>query len=405
MNDPQASNKEILKNFLISALVCAIIGICTGFFGAIFHYLLDLAANIRASLPWLIWFLPIGGLLIALVFKRAHIGEYFNTEKFHHAVEKSEKVSFWLAPVIYFSSFLTHLFGGSAGREGAAVAIGGSIGSDFSRVFKRDSEKRFLYTIAGMSGAFSGILVTPFASVIFSLETTILYKKRCIKDKLLALVCASVSSLFGFLTGLLLQIKPLSFEKISFEGLDVKSILLCLLLIVCAMAVAIIFKLLLKLTKKAYRKINNFYIRIFVGGSIVLILTLLIGSQRYNGTGFELIFDAMASQAEVYDFILKMLFTILTMACGYCGGEMIPSMVIGASFGFAFASLFPISLEIAVCISLICVFATFMRSPIAAFVLAIELFGISGFLYYTIVLIPVLAYVILIQKYNKKIEA
>ena len=405
MKDNSANKDNFWYQVLMTILTCIIIGIVGGLFGAAFHYLLDFANYVRCSLPFVIYFLPLGGLLIALLFKKAKIGEYFNTEKVYNDAKKSEKVSFWLAPVIYLSSFITHIFGGSAGREGASIAIGGSIGSDFARLFKHPNEKRYLFIIAGMSATFSGILAVPMTAVIFSIEATILYKKKGFTSNALAFLCSSVSSLFGYLIAIILRVEPLSYGKISLNFIDFKTIMLTILLIFIAIIISIVFKLMIHHFRNFYNKIGNFYLRIFSGGVFVVCITLLIGSQRYSGAGNELIFQSFSGSAEPYDFILKLILTVLTMGCGFCGGEMIPAMVIGATFGFALSTILPIPIEIAVCVSLITVFSVFMRTPVAGFILAFEVFGISGWIYYILIFIPALAYTLLVSKFNKKIEA
>lgn len=401
MNDRLKKRWNSFVQILYSFLTCVIIGIVGGLFGSLFHYLLDFAGDLRTVNSWLIFLLPVGGIIIALLFKKANIGEYFNTEKVYHDAKKSEKVSFWLAPVIYLASFITHLFGGSAGREGASIAIGGSIGSDFSRLLKHPNEKRYMFIIAGMSAAFGGILAIPITAAVFGVESTILYRKKGFKRTVYAFICSAISSFVGYLMALLLKVEPLNYGKHDLSYIDFKTVLFVIVLILMTSAVSIIFKLIIQNFRHFYNKINNFYLRIFSGGVFVVCITLLISTQKYSGAGGNLIFDSFFGTAESYDFILKLILTAFTMGCGFCGGEMIPTMAIGASFGFACSLFLPLPLEIAVCVSLITAFSTFMKSPLSGFVLAFEIFGFSGWHYYIIVLLSALTYTLLISKFKK----
>lgn len=371
-------------NFLhFASWMCA--GLCIGFVvglvGVAFHLMLEWATEFRAEHPMLIWLLPLGGLAIVLAYRLAGMEKDRGTNFILVAVRSNEAVTIKTAPLIFFSTVVTHLLGGSAGREGAALQLGGSIASSFGRTMELDEKEERIMTMCGMAAGFSALFGTPLTSVVFAMEVItvgVMHYSAIVPCTVAALVASSMSQAMG--------IAPTAFTvadiptKIAMEtGWSVG-----LLGILCAL-LSILFCVVMEHTGHAYReRIKNPMVRVFVGGCIIIALTYLVGCRDYNGAGMDIIIKALNGDAKAEAFLLKILFTSLTLGAGFKGGEIVPSFFIGATFGCIAGPLLGLPATFAASLGMAAVFCGVTNCPLASIILCIELFGFKGTGYYAL---------------------
>lgn len=353
-------------------------GILVGMVGIAFYIGMAYVTEERLSHPWLILLLPAGGLVIVglyHIFKDEHDE---GTNLVLSAIHSGREIPLRMAPLIFLSTLITHLFGGSAGREGAALQLGGSIGNSLGRLFRFDEKDQHIMIMCGMSGAFSALFGTPMAAAIFSMEVVsvgIMHYS--------ALVPCVISALVAHGLALACHIRPPFYtirELPAFTPVTAAKI--SLLAVLCAL-VSVLFCVALHQSERLYRHfIRNEYLRILAGGCIVILLTALAGSQQYNGTGVDTISRCFDGGVSPETFLLKILFTAMTLAAGYKGGEIVPSFFIGASFGCLFGELMGFSPSLCTAVGMTAVFCGVTNCPITSLLISFEMFGMEGMPYF-----------------------
>ncbi len=281
-------------------------------------------------------------------------------------------------PVIFAASVITHLFGGSAGKEGAALQIGGAISEAVSKITHADEDKHSVHMICGMAALFSAVFGTPFGAWIFALE--VVFLKNAI---LISAVPALISSMIANIISGAIGVAPEKFEVHTMPDISLSVFGKTLLIAVVVALVSMIFCYLLHGGEKLLEKLfKNPFARIFAGGCAVIVLTLVFGTD-YNGGGMgiiERIFEEGIVKPEA--FLLKILFTVITVSSGYRGGEIVPSLFIGSTLGGTLSSVLGLSPEFGAAAGMIAFFSGVTNCPFASAVISIELFGIEGFLYF-----------------------
>ena len=373
------SVRETVLTFLKWLVVAGCTGVAGGAVGTIFHVSVQWAAQLRLQQPWLIWLLPVGGLMIAAFYRVCRMKNE-NTNTIIDSVHFGDRVPLMLVPCIYFATVITHLFGGSAGREGAALQIGGSIGNYVARFFHLDDKDMRLATLCGMSAVFSALFGTPLTATIFALEVIsvgVFYYS--------ALVPSIVAALIAFGISLLCGVAPTRFLLFA-EPLGALMVGKVAVLAIVGSLMSIVFCLTMHGTEHLLTKrIPNGYVRIVVGACAIVGLTLLVGSQDYNGAGMDLIAGAIETgRAKPFAFALKLLFTAVTLGAGFKGGEVIPTFFIGATLGCVVGPLLGIPAGFAAAVGLVCVFCGAVNCPIASIVLSVELFGAGNLVYFAL---------------------
>lgn len=354
--------------WIFIALICGAVG---GAVGSAFRFCVDYVTTIRHNNEYLIYFLPAAGLVIVLLYKLTKLNNGVDTNLVIKSIHNDAKVPFLLAPAIFVSTVITHLFGGSAGREGAALQMGGSIGAGIGHLFKLDKRDMHICVMCGMSGLFSALFCTPLTATIFVLEFisvgAIYYS---------ALVPCVISSLSSFAITRFMGLKMAQYNLYNIPQLDVwSSIKVAVIGIACAV-VGILFCVMLHLTHKCAEKfIKNEYLRIVVGGALIVVLTFLL-SRRYIGLGEEVIHSAFSGE-EIYwyDPLLKILFTALTIGFGYKGGEIVPTLFIGATLGYIVGNLVGLDPAFAAAVGMAALFCAVTNCPLASLALCVELFS------------------------------
>lgn len=353
-------------------------GILVGIVGTAFYYCLKFVTNARQMHPWIIFMLPIGGVIIVLLYRLLHNENDGGTNLIISAIHSNEEVPLRMAPSIFISTIITHLFGGSAGREGAALQLGGSIGNSLGKAFRFNDKDKHIMIMCGMSASFSALFGTPMAAAIFSMEVIsvgIMYYAALLPCVISSLVAHGVATYFG--------ISEESFFISNIPQFNISSsIKISVLAILCAL-VSVIFCIMLHKSQYYYKKyFKNPYIRVAVGGVIIIILTLIVGNQTYNGAGMDTISQCIDGKVNAQAFILKMLFTALTLGAGYKGGEIVPSFFIGASFGCLFGQLIGFNPSLCTAIGMTAVFCGVTNCPITSLLISFELFGYEGMPYF-----------------------
>ena len=363
-----------IKWIIFSIIVGLIVGLC----GTAFFIGLSFVTIVRGQNPELIYFLPIGGLAIVALYHILNDTNDTGTNLVISAIHSGDKLPFRMAPLIFISTLITHFFGGSAGREGAALQMGGSIGNSLGKIFRFDEKDKHVMIMCGMSAAFSSLFGTPMAASIFSMEMIsvgVMYYTALVPCVISSLVAHGVATYFGVSTEF--------FLIDTIPEFNVKTaIIISILAILCAI-VSIVFCITLHTSEKLYHKFfKNPYLRIFVGGCFVLIATLIVGNQNYNGTGMNIIERCIDGTVKSEDFILKILFTALTLGAGFKGGEIVPSFCTGAAFGCLFGNLLGFSPTLCTAVGMTALFCGVTNCPITSLLISFELFGYDGMPYF-----------------------
>ena len=370
---------ETTVSFLKWLLIALVTGAVGGAVGSMFHVSVQWAAQLRAVYPWLLWLLPAGGILITAMYRLSRM-ENENTNAIIDSIHFGDDVPLLLVPCIYFATVITHLFGGSAGREGAALQIGGSLGCYIGRLIRLDAKDMRIATLCGMSAVFSALFGTPLTATVFALEVIsvgVFYYSALVPCTVAAVTAFGVSTAAG--------IPPTRFA-VAASALQPEMLLRVAILAILCSVMSILFCITMHGTEHALtRRIPNGYLRIILGGAAVVGLTLLVGSTDYNGAGMEIISAAIEEgKAAPGAFLLKLVFTAITIGCGFKGGEVVPTFFIGATLGCVAGPLLGIPAGFAAALGLVCVFCGAVNCPIASIILSVELFGASALIYFAL---------------------
>lgn len=372
------SNKYIslIKVLLLSCIV----GIVSGIIGSFFSYSVEFVTELRAEKGWLLYLLPLGGLATVGIYKLAKL-KGISTNTILESVRTQNRVPVCIAPVMFLCTVITHLFGGSAGREGAALQIGGGIASYFSGLFKLDEESRRTLIQCGMAAMFSALFGTPFAAVLFALEVV------CIGHiRLAAVIPCSVSGAISFLVAQKCGLSPERFICNSVPGFTVNMILKVILIAVAGALLSSLFCKLLHFAEHYIAHLlKNEFIRVLICGCAVVLISVLIKTTDYNGGGLNVI-SRIFTRGEYMNeaFLLKILLTVLTVAGGYKGGEIVPSLFIGATFGAFCGGLVGVDVAFAAAIGAAAMFCGISKCLLSSIIISAELFGFGGVGYYAL---------------------
>ena len=354
----------------------ALIGAVGGFVGSLFHIGVNYATSERLNYPWILYLLPLAGLVIVWLYKAAGVWGK-GTNAVIESVHFGKDVPVQLVPVIFLATVFTHLCGGSAGREGAALQIGGGIGHETGKLLHLGEKDLPLATLCGMAGVFSALFGTPLTATVFALEVIsvgVLYYA--------GLVPCITSAMVGYLVSVAMGVPPTRFT-VTAPALSAWTMVLVLALGIGCAVVSILFCQGLHGTERLAEKyLKNPWLRAVVGGCIVIALTKLVGTGDYNGAGMDVIERAVAGEAAGWAWVLKLLFTAVTIGFGFKGGEVVPSFFVGATFGCVAGSLLGLPPGFAAAVGLVAVFCGAVNCPIASVILSIELFGSGGLLYF-----------------------
>ena len=348
-------------------------GLICGLVGTLFHLSVERVTELRADQPWLLFLLPAAGLLITALYKATKC-EGVGTNNVIRAVQSGEPVSILLVPAIFLGTVLTHLCGGSAGREGAALQMGGSIGWNVGTLLHLKDHDRRTATISGMAAFFSALFGTPLTAALFAMM---------VEDVGLtftsAFVPAFTSALIAYGCSLAFGIAPTHFAITAPELTVWSAFLVILLGFACAAVSRLFCGLLHFMEHKVPQLLPNPWLRVFVGGVAVIAFSYLFGVGRYNGAGMGVITAAVEQgEALPWDFLCKIFLTALTLSCGFKGGEVVPSFFVGATFGCVFGPLLGLPAGFAAAVGLVSIFCGATNALIPSILMGFELFSGAG---------------------------
>ncbi|MBQ7025343.1 MAG: chloride channel protein, partial [Peptococcaceae bacterium] len=380
INKALVSTKEYTLAFVRWLLLGITVGAVCGLVGTAFAKSVSFVTELREAHGWLILLLPLGGLASVGIYKLCRVTDV-GTNQVLKSVRSEKTVPFLLAPAVFIGSVLTHLFGGSAGREGAALQLGGSISALLSSMFRLDEKSRHVLTMCGMGAVFSALFGTPLGACVFALEV-VSVGQVCSA----ALFPCIVSSITAFSIANLLGVEPERFPLSFVPKLSVSSMWQVLVIAIIGALVSILFCYALHYTEKLFRKLfKNPFLRIAVGGTAIVLLTIIVGNDDYNGGGIHVINRIITENQVNYEaFILKIIFTAITVAAGYKGGEIIPTMFIGGTLGGSLALLLGLNPGFGAAVGIAALFCGVTNCPLATIILSIEMFGAEGAVFFAL---------------------
>lgn len=376
--------KEMLsyiKAFIKWIIIALFVGALGGVIGSVFHIAIDVVTEYRTENTWVIFLLPVGGIFLAALYQLCKRFGKLDTNRVFLAVKSEDNVPVVMAPLIFISTVITHLLGGSAGREGAALQLGGSIGYNVGKIFKLNKKDLHIVVMTGMSAVFAALFGTPLTAAVFSLEVVsvgVKYYAGFMPCVLAALVGSRLALLFG--------LHPVHFNSVKIP--QVSPVMLgqvIALALLCAL-VSILFCVAIKKCEHYMDKlIPNAYLRGLIGGAIIVLLTLVIGVYDYNGAGMDIITKAIGGKAQPEAFLLKIIFTAITISAGFKGGEIVPAFFIGSTFGCVAGSILGLDGGFGAAIGFVALFCGAVNCPLASTILALEVFGSEGILIFALV--------------------
>lgn len=369
----------LLGSFFKWILLGSGVGILTGTASAFFLISLDHVTNLRMQHPWLLYLLPLGGAVVSYLYLK--VGK--NSAKGNNLIleqiqDGKETVPLRMAPLVLFGTLVTHLFGGSAGREGTAVQMGGSLSEWFGKLLRVNPADRKILLICGISGGFGSIFGTPLAGTVFGLEVLAI---GLIRHE--ALLPAFISSFVGNLaTTSFWGVSHLHYHVDEIPALSAVVILKVVFASILFGLTSILFSELTHSLKKWYsRFFKNPMMKSAIGGSVIIGLVYLVGTRDYLGLGIPLIQDSFNEEMSPFAFLWKLIFTSLTLGAGFQGGEVTPLFAIGATLGNALSGFLDMYAPFLAALGFIAVFCGATNTPIACFLMGVELFGSEGAIY------------------------
>ncbi|WP_437917668.1 chloride channel protein [Sphingobacterium sp. LRF_L2] len=374
-----ANNRLSFVKWVIVILLTSFI---VGSISALFLFLLQLVTSFRENHLLILTFLPIAGVFIVWWYQYyggpAQQGNNLLLKEYY---QPSGKVPIKMAPMIIATTLLTHLFGGSAGREGTAVQYGGTIAYQAVRYFIFSKQEKRILLLSGIAAGFSSLFGTPFAGFVFALELVQRGKKIRWKAIIPVLATALLSNWTCSLYGNLHTHYP---SINNLPTIDVKSILYIGIAAVLFGLTARLFALSSDFFSHVFKKIKQPLLRPFIGGSIVLCIVLALQDTKYIGLGIPTILTSFEEPLPIYDFFLKILLTTLTLSSGFKGGEVTPLFFIGATLGNALFIWIPLPMALLAATGFVAVFAGCTKTPLACTIMGIELFGGQAALFFLI---------------------
>ena len=370
--------KKTILLFCKWILICALIGFFSGSASAFLLVALEWAAQLRTQNIWLIWFLPFGGLLIGLLYhyfgKDVVKGNNLLLEEYK---TPKKTIPFKMAPLVLLGTIITHLFGGSAGREGTAVQMGGTIADQFTRIFKLDATDRKTLIILGISAGFASVFGTPFTGAIFALE--VLY---CSKISLKSSILSFIVAFFAYYTVEIWGVHHTQYSIAVVPELNFENLLWIVPSGILFGLAAMLFSRSTHFWTSLFKKTISYPpLRPYVGGIIFALIIYPLGASKFMGLGIPTIVEAFSKPSEYYDFLLKILFTGFILGSGFKGGEVTPLFFIGATLGSALSVFIPLPIALLAGMGFVAVFSGATHTPLACTIMGIELFGVESALF------------------------
>ncbi len=366
--------------FLRWLLFSAVIGLVAGTVSTAFYYTFHWVTETRTAHPWLLWLLPVGGIVIVLLYRLCGIEIDRGINLVLTNVRENSSLPLRTAPLVFISTIITHLVGGSSGREGAILQIGGSISSFIGRLMHLDEKDSRVITMCGMSAAFAALFGTPLTAAIFAMEVIsvgVMYYAAIVPCVLSAIIGLSVAKFFG--------VPVTAFDLEGIPHLNLTTLAQALIMGVLLALLSILFCKTMFLVSRQYKKtFPNSFVRILFGSVLVLTVTYVVwiwnpGTYDYVGAGEAVIHAAIEGHARPEAFLLKILLTALTLGAGFKGGEIVPVFFTGATFGCVAAPLIGLHPSFGAGLGMVGLFCGVTNCPLSSLLLALELFASSSY--------------------------
>lgn len=374
--------QAIYPSFLFWSLSILFIGVLVGSFSALFLVALELATNARMTNNLWIVLLPLGGAIIGIGYHYLSKGvEQESNLLISEMIEPKKRIHWKLAPLVIVGTIITHLFGGSAGREGTAVQMGGTIADQFELLFKRANPNHKILLRMGVAAGFAGVFGTPLAALLFAFELD-----RKIKLDVQGFVPIILASFLANFACQFWGVGHTSYAAVQLPDVSFESIGYVVIAAIVFGITAMVFSLSKKYLTTGFKQlIPNDILRISLGGAVIAMVALMFNFQSYLGLGIPVIEEAFITESGLEVFALKILFTVFTLSVGFKGGEATPLFFIGATLGSAFALFIPLPVSFLAGLGFIAVFAGATNTPLACAVMGMEMFGPMGGLWYLLV--------------------
>jgi H+/Cl- antiporter ClcA len=367
-----------VKWLAIYILVGGIVGSATAFF----LQSLDYVTLLRTNHIWVVYFLPIAGLIIGLVYyyygESANKGNNLLIET-HQSLENGETskpIPFKMAPMVLISTLLTHIAGGSAGREGTAVQMGGAIADQFTGFFKLNAADRKTILIIGISSGFAAVFGTPLAGAIFALE--ILSIKKVKINQVFASFFVAYIAHYSCLAW---QVKHTIYSIPNIPAISLTTLAWAIVAGIIFGLTALAFTSTGRLFENIFNKIKFEPLRPFIGGIIIALFIVVFNSTKFIGLGIPTIQDAFINNAGQFDFVIKLILTSFTLSAGFKGGEVTPLFFIGATLGNILIWFIPLPMALLAGMGFVAIFSGATNCVYASIALGLELFGIKAGVY------------------------
>lgn len=367
--------------FIKWTVISIVIGIVAGGIGTAFGHGVLWATSTWRSHHWTLFLMPLSGLLIVWLYRISKEEQNRGTNMVLDSISADEEISLKTGPLIFVSTILSHLVSASAGKEGAALQLGGSLGNLIGNVIRLDDKDKKIAVMCGMSACFAAVFGTPLAAGVFSMEVIsigIMYYAALVPCLFASFIGAGISGHFGlvpehFAIGLIPEF------GIAGAGIAV------LVGIACAVCGVLLCVCLHRSGRLYSRLFPNSYIRVLAGSALFIALTLIFNDRRYNGSGLHLMEQCFNGEGvPYYAFLLKIVFTSVALGAGFRGGEIVPTLSTGAALGFCVGSLLGLPTGLCAAVGMVALFASVTNCPVSTVLMAFELFGFEAMPYFSI---------------------
>ncbi len=375
-HDP--AKETFLKNATKWLVLCLVVGLLSGMASALFLVSLQWVSNFRDRHLVLVWLLPIGGLMVGLLYhyfgKEVVKGNNLILEEYE---QPKERIPLKMAPLVLIGTLLTHLFGGSAGREGTAVQMGSAIADQFSKVFTLTKAERRTLLIIGISAGFASVFGTPIAGALFAIEVLFFSKV-----KYRSVLPSFFTAFVAYYTVELLHVQHTHYSIPTVPELSLINLAWIFPVgILCGLSAMLFSKTTHFFTTLFSKYITFPPIRPMIGGAVLVVSFYFLGTSKFVGLGLPTIVDAFQNPSDHFDFLWKLLFTCFTLGSGFKGGEVTPLFFVGATLGSALSGVIPLPVALLAGMGFVAVFSGATHTPIACTAMGMELFGVDCGIY------------------------
>lgn len=367
--------------FIKWTLIAVVTGCLVGLVGTAFGKGVALATSFWQSHHWTLFLMPVAGLFIVWLYRVTKEEKNRGTNMVIASISSDEKITFATAPLIFFSTIISHSVSASVGREGAALQLGGALGDLFGRILHLDEKDKKIAVMCGMSACFAAVFGTPLAAGIFAMEVVsigVMYYSALVPCLFAAFLGAGIAGRLG--------LAPEAFPVGEVPQLTVLGAVFAVILaMICACAGILLCVSLHNSGKLAQKFVPNPYLRVLAGSAIFIVLTLIFHERYYNGGGMQLIERCFEGESvPVYAFLMKIVFTSVALSAGFKGGEIVPTLTVGACVGYLVSGILPIPSALGTAMGMACLFVSVTNCPVSTIFMAFELFGFEAMPYFAI---------------------